>query len=145
MDEPRADVVSEVRRDFAPLESSVAGVFLWGSHAEGTATQRSDVDVCIVGGPGKEVRAVLRLAWTRARLGGRPYDIKVFEELPLFLKAEVLERGVLVLSRDAPGLSEYLRHWRKIWADQAHRHRPSWQDIDRMFAAARQEPGHSRG
>lgn len=129
--------VAAVKGDFAPIADEVMGVFLFGSHAEGGATARSDIDICIVGGPGSRPRETLRKAWTRARLGSKPYDLKTFEELPLYLKAEVLERGVLVLARDAPALSEYLRTWRKIWEDQAHRNRPNAADMARIAEARR--------
>jgi hypothetical protein len=93
--------------------------------------------VCIVGGPQSTPRETLRKAWTRARLGSKPYDLKAFEELPLYLKAEVIERGVVLLSRDEPAMSEYLRTWRRIWADQAHRNRPTADDLRRIAEAGR--------
>lgn len=127
--------LEEVTEDFQPLDGLVAGVFLFGSHAEGTATPRSDVDVCVVGGPGSKPREVLRSAWTRARLGRHRYDIQVFEELPLYLKAAVMERGRLLVARDPPSLSEYMRPWRKMWADQAHRNRPNPADDARIREA----------
>lgn len=135
--------VEEVREDFRPLEGLVAGVYLWGSHAEGGATPRSDIDVCIVAGPGVGIWDALAAAWTRARLGDRPYDIKVFEELPLFLKAAVLERGVLLLARDPVSLSEYLRPWARLWADQAHRNRMGEDDARRLLAARRARLGRA--
>lgn len=113
----------------------MAGVFLYGSQVERTATARSDVDICIVAGPGLTPGEALDLAWTRARLGGAKYDLHVFEELPLYLQAAVLERGVLLVARDPPGLYEYLRRWRKMWADQAHRNRPTDEVVRRVMAA----------
>ncbi|MCA1814537.1 MAG: nucleotidyltransferase domain-containing protein [Halobacteriales archaeon] len=132
--------LARVRRDFLPIAEDVMGVYVFGSHAEGAATPRSDIDVCIVGGPGVPPQEALRLAWSRADLGGQPYDVKAFEELPLYLKAEVLEHGVLVHARDEPRLSEYLRTWRKIWADQAHRNQPNAEDMARIAAARRAQP-----
>lgn len=132
-------VLEEVRRDFAPLEGLAMGVFLWGSHAEGRGTERSDVDVCVVGGPGTRPYEVLELVWTKARLGGTDYDVKVFEELPLYLQAEVLEQGKLALARDPPSLYEYLRPWARRWAHEAHRNRPDEADVDRILAARRRE------
>lgn len=133
--------LEELRRDFAPIADDVMGVVLFGSHAAGTATPRSDIDICIVGGPGSAPRETLRKAWTRARLGAKPYDIKAFEELPLYLKAQVIERGVVVVSRDEPRLSEYTRTWRKIWSDQAHRNRPNAEDMARIAQARRRSRG----
>lgn len=133
----RVDVLAAARADFLPIVDEVMGVILFGSHAEGTATPRSDIDVCIVGGPGKAPLQTLRLAWRKATLGGRPYDLKAFEELPLYLKAQVMERGIVLLTKDEPKLSEYLRPWKRIWADQAHRNRPTAEDLARIAAARR--------
>lgn len=111
----------EVAAHFAALEPGVAGVFLWGSHARGNAHARSDIDVCIVAGPGADPVEVLLDGLDLAVRSGRPYDVRVFEELPLFLKAAVLEHGITVFARDAIGLQEYVRPWRKVWADQVAR------------------------
>lgn len=53
----------------------------------------------------------------------------------MYLKAQVLEDGELILSRDEPGLSEYLRRWWKLWNDQAHRNRTTAEDVERIRKA----------
>ncbi|HEV8360859.1 MAG TPA: nucleotidyltransferase domain-containing protein [Candidatus Thermoplasmatota archaeon] len=130
--------LAALREDFAPIAGDVMAVILFGSHAAGTATARSDIDICLVGGPGSTPFETLGKAWSRARIGGKAYDLKAFEELPLYLKAEVIERGQILLAQDEPALSEYLRVWRRIWADQAHRNRPSRADLDRIAAVHEQ-------
>lgn len=113
--------LGEIAADFAALEPRVAGVFLWGSQALGSAHARSDIDICIVAGPGADAVDVLIDALGLTTRAGKPYDVRVFEELPLFLKGAVLDHGMLVFARDATGLAEYLRPWRKVWEDQAAR------------------------
>ncbi len=126
----------EVRRDFSDAIPLVAGLYLWGSHAEGQAHARSDVDLCIVAGPGVDVTSALRAAWTSRGMAPR-YDVHVFEELPLYLKGEALDRGRLIATRDELALSEYLRPFRKVWEDQRRRARPTEEDMRRVLAARR--------
>lgn len=49
------------------------------------------------------------------------YDLKVFELLPLDVKATVLD-NYLVLFGDALEISEYFYHFRKLWDDTQHRY-----------------------
>ncbi len=134
-------VLEAVKRDFAPIRDLVLGVLLYGSQATGRAHVGSDVDVCVVAGPGREPYDALRGVWTRAHLGKAEYDVKVFEDLPLYLKGEVLDTGRLVESRDEVALSEYLRPVRKVWDGQAHRNRPNEADWQRILAARRRQSG----
>lgn len=125
-----------LRAQLEPLGDRFLGAYLFGSHGRsGTATPRSDIDICIVAGPGRDPAATLRAVWGGTQLGQPPYDVRVFEELPLYLKAQILEDGELILSRDEPGLSEYLRHWWKFWNDQAHRNRTTAEDVARIRKA----------
>lgn len=48
------------------------------------------------------------------------YDIRVFELLPLKLKATVMD-AYSVLYGDELEISEYLYQYRKLWSDQKHR------------------------
>lgn len=133
-------VEEDVTRDFAHAARHVAGILLWGSHAEERAHARSDVDVCVVAGPGLTIEEALRLAWSGPGTSPR-YDVHVFEELPLYLKGEVLDRGRLVATRDEPALSEYLRPFRKVWDDQRRRATPTREDVRRMLEARRRAEG----
>lgn len=128
---------ADVTRALAPIAPEVLGAYLWGSRASGRAHSRSDIDVCIVAGPGVDPSDVLRRIWTEGLLGAARYDVKVFEDLPLYLQGEVLDTGRLLFSRDEPALSEYLRPFQKRWADQAHRNRPNPEDMERILAARR--------
>jgi hypothetical protein len=48
------------------------------------------------------------------------YDIKIFETLPLYMKAEVLENAVVVWADDEPEMMYYLYRWRRLIEDQLH-------------------------
>lgn len=127
--------IEELKRKLAPLEDCILGAYLYGSHATGPTTPRSDIDLCLVAGPDNDPREVLQEAYRRTPLGQPPYDVRIFEELPLYMKAQVLEDGNLILSRDEPALSEYVRRWSKVWGHQAHRNRTTKEDLERIFAA----------
>ncbi len=43
------------------------------------------------------------------------------EELPLYMKLQVIGAHKVVFCRDLPGLYEYFYFYRKIWEDQKHR------------------------
>ncbi|WP_297497210.1 hypothetical protein [Thermococcus sp.] len=53
------------------------------------------------------------------KLGGK-YDMKVFEELPLYIQIEVI-RSHRVIYGDELELSEYFYRFRKLWKDMEHR------------------------
>lgn len=123
----------ELRRAVEPLGDRALGVLLWGSHAEGSATPRSDVDLCIVAGPDGDPDALLRAAWRHVHVPGRDLDIRVFENLPMFLKAAVLEDHEVLATPDEPALYEHLYRFRKRWADQAHRQRVTEEEVRTML------------
>lgn len=107
-------------------------VYLFGSHAHGRAHQASDVDVCLIAGGPEAVEALSRqaLARTTSRM-----DVKVFEEMPLWLKGEILDEGRLLWARDAAALHDYLWRFRRIWEDERRRAVPSEEDVDRILRA----------
>lgn len=131
------DVLARVIADFAPVRDEVEAVYLYGSHARGAAHAGSDVDVCVVAGPGRDPVRALQAVYARARLGSLPYDVRVFEDMPDWLRGQVLDGGVLAWARDVPRLSEYLRPYRKTWEGQRHRNVPTEDDVRRMLDARR--------
>lgn len=126
-------VRDELRQVAEPLREEALGLLLWGSHVKGPTTPRSDVDLCIVAGPNGDPDALLRIAWRRVHLPDRDLDVRVFENLPMFLKGAVLEAHEVVLTRDEPALYEYLYRFRKLWADQAHRQRVTEEEVRTML------------
>ncbi|AEA46598.1 nucleotidyltransferase domain-containing protein [Archaeoglobus veneficus] len=106
------ELLRELREDFREFATDCLGVLLYGSYARGEETKRSDVDVCLVM-PSKQ--AISRVF---GKLGGK-YDIKVFEELPLYIRVDIVRNHVKVYSKDE--LDLYLYRQMKIWKDMEHR------------------------
>ncbi|MBI2583207.1 MAG: nucleotidyltransferase domain-containing protein [Candidatus Aenigmarchaeota archaeon] len=126
-------IVSILKKDFAFLEKDreIMAVMLFGSHATGEATPRSDIDVTIVAPECKDRNALLSRVWQR--LGGK-YDVRIFENLPLYIRAEIMDRGVVILAKDIPALYEYFYFAvRKFWDDQKHRNLLSREEIKEML------------
>ena len=107
------ELTEEILRDFREFKDSCMGILLYGSHVRGEATGRSDVDVCLVRPKPGVYKRVLQ------KLGGK-YDVKVFEELPLYVQIEVI-RNYIVIYGDELELSEYFYRFRKLWKDMEHR------------------------
>ncbi|WP_297068278.1 nucleotidyltransferase domain-containing protein, partial [Thermococcus sp.] len=99
-------IIEQLRRDFRPFKDDCMGILLYGSYVRGEATERSDVDVCLVNPKAGTYERVLE------RLGGK-YDVKVFEELPLYIQIEVIKNHRVIYG-DELELSEYFYRFRKL-------------------------------
>lgn len=94
----------------------ILAVLLFGSHVEGRAHERSDIDICVVA-PGADTREVLRKIWME--VSADKYDVHTFEELPLYIKHRIIENHEIIWCRDFGQLQEYFYRFRKLWNDQA--------------------------
>lgn len=112
----RSDLKTQVLFDFAPFSSTVLGIYLYGSQVEGRADERSDIDICIVAGAGKDPTTLQYQVWRQVK--EKRYDIRIFELLPLHLQIQIISRGILLQSPDPGGLGEYLYPYWKRWDDQ---------------------------
>ncbi|HJH25463.1 MAG TPA: DNA polymerase subunit beta [Methanophagales archaeon] len=114
-------VGEKVREDLRFLfdNRSVLGVLLYGSVVAGESTERSDIDVCVVAPAAGDTVAFSR--WILSNVKDERYDVRVFELMPLYLKMEVVEHGVVVHVRDIYELYEYFYAFRKSWDDQKQR------------------------
>lgn len=72
-------------------------IFLYGSQSNGKATPQSDIDICVsLPLPSKE------RYHARIKIGGalpEDYDVKIFQDLPLYIKKEVFS-GKLLYCKD---------------------------------------------
>ena len=57
----------------------------------------------------------------------------MFHELPLYIQGHIIEKGVLLLSRDTPELFEYLYPYRRLWEDQKHRNELSDEELNEIL------------
>ena len=69
----------------------------------------SDINICLVAGE-RSIKEIFNMFL--AEPVTEKYDIKIFETLPLCLKAEVLENAVIIWMDDEFKLSYYLYKWR---------------------------------
>ena len=87
-------------------DSRVLAVILYGSVAENEHHFRSDIDVCIVApnqDPGTMYKVVIHgLKWDWEEL-----DIRFFEELPLLIRGDIMEKGKILFTQDMGELTEY--------------------------------------
>jgi predicted nucleotidyltransferase len=83
----------------AERDRDVLAVILFGSQARGDAGPGSDVDVCVV----LDVGSPAGLEASRKRLehlAGRDLDVKIFQQLPLYIRPRVLKDGWVLFVRD---------------------------------------------
>lgn len=85
-------------------EEPVAFAYLFGSHATGDATPRSDIDVAVHLTEDTDVDTLalrFRLAGVLERAIGRgPVEVVVLDDAPLSLAGRVREQGRVIHSRD---------------------------------------------
>ena len=112
----------QIKKDFRFTTSNPAiqGVLLYGSYATGDDSPRSDIDICIVV-PQQDLSEMYSFIMRNLENNISMYDVRFFEELPLYICAEVIERGIPVICRDIPALYEYFYKFRKRWADAVYR------------------------
>lgn len=115
----QTEIIRQLQRDFQQVfhDPAILGVILYGSYATGEQTSRSDIDVCVVA-PSLSPRETFRRVVTALATDPASYDIHIFEELPLYLQGEVIEKGIIVLTSDELTLSEYFYRFRQEWTDQ---------------------------
>jgi len=108
----RNNLIETLRKDFSDFAGRCMGILLFGSTAKGEQTTRSDVDVCIVMPEEGVFHEIL------GKLGGK-YDIRIFEELPLYIRVNVIKNHIKIYAKDA--LDMYFYRQLKIWKDMEHR------------------------
>jgi predicted nucleotidyltransferase len=113
--------MKSVKKDFLFMKDEVLGIVVYGSFARGE--KFSDVDVCIVIGKEasiKEMKDMLKRVWRNVNINKANYDVKLFEELPLSIKIEVIKEGKVIIGNKLD-IYEYFYKFRKLWGDQKHR------------------------
>ncbi|MEE8400800.1 MAG: nucleotidyltransferase domain-containing protein [Candidatus Hydrothermarchaeaceae archaeon] len=92
---------------------------LYGSHVTGDCRGGSDIDVAVITRvTGRDENVELLKGFIGK---ARPiYDIRIFELLPLKLKASVMSDYVTLFGEE-PEVSEYFYYYRKLWGDQKRR------------------------
>ncbi|WP_456478333.1 nucleotidyltransferase domain-containing protein [Geoglobus ahangari] len=123
------ETVKRVARDFEFLKNRVLAVLIFGSAV--SEAEARDVDVCIVAPGGFDLREVFK----RVDVAGKKYDVWLFEELPLYMKMEIILNHVVVHCKDILELYEYFYFFRKLWKDQERRNCLTKDEIGEMLKA----------
>jgi len=94
-------------------------VVVFGSYAGRRADKRSDIDIAVI--TREKDRDKCMKIWMEV-LGKAPktYDIKIFELLPLHIKASLINNYVAVFGNRLD-ISEYFYEFRKLWNDMKYR------------------------
>lgn len=141
------DVAAKVKNDLQFLrdlfwQNRVQSVLLYGSRARSEAGPGSDIDLCIVAPEAADKAKLWREFISHLRDG--PYDVRIFELLPLHIKTAVIEEGLVVYSKDILELYEYFHPFRREWEDQKHRHTLAPEEMRALIQASRRVRASSR-
>nr|QNO48465.1 hypothetical protein DBMLIPLO_00017 [Methanosarcinales archaeon ANME-2c ERB4] len=119
--------------DFSFLkdDSRVIGVLLFGSRVSGDIT-RGDYDICVVS-PESKPSAVLSEIYQHVDVHSKRYDVYTFEELPLYMKMEVISNHEIIFARGVPELYEYFYFFRILWKEQEIRQNVSVAEMAGMI------------
>lgn len=109
--------IGEIKADLSFVKDYEVVVF--GSYAGKRADKRSDIDIAVI--TREKDRDKCMKMWMEV-LGKAPktYDIKVFELLPLHIKASLIGNYEVVFGNRLD-ISEYFYEFRKLWNDMKYR------------------------
>ena len=115
--------IEPVRKDFffMSLREDILAILLYGSVAKGEDMPQSDIDICIVAPSCKEKKSLLNEIYRKLDVFSKKYDVRFFEELPLYIQINVIKNNRIIYSKDVYELYEYFYYFRKLWEDQAMR------------------------
>lgn len=112
-------LIHQIKQDFSFIAQNpkILGLFLYGSSLAEDSTKPNDIDICIVA-PNQNLYELYQYIIHNLKRHVAAYDIRFFEELPLYIQGEIIDNGVLVYSPDEPLLYEYFFFSaRKEWED----------------------------
>ncbi len=115
-----------IGKDFAFLQPQLDAILLYGSNANGKSGR--DYDICLVA-PGKKPLDIMRAVYRKVDTASKKYDVYCFEEMPLYLKWEVIANHKVVWAKDEGALYEYFYWFRKLLNDQQYRMNLSRKEI----------------
>ena len=124
-----------LKKDFSFLldKKEVLSVLLYGSHAEHNETPRSDIDVCIVAPDCDDMKGLIGEVYRNLDVYSKKYDVRLFEELPLYIQIQVIHKHEIIHARDIYDLYEYFYRFRKLWDDQAARQQVTREEMAGML------------
>ncbi len=126
----KKEQITQIFNDFQEISNKkdILGILLYGSLVRDTETKKSDIDICVVA-PNEDTHQLVSFILQNINVGLKKYDIRLFSELPLYIKIQIIERGILIYSPDKLELYEYFYLYRKLWANQKHRQEISKEEL----------------
>lgn len=130
------DRIQRIQTDLKPLDAYWC--VMYGSATTGETTSRSDIDVAVITQKHERSRNITILK-NIIYLNQEPYDIKVFELLPLYIQIQIVHNYIVIFG-DSLEVSEYFYFRRKIWKDMEKRYQEN-----QFSSIAEQKEGIERG
>ncbi len=127
--------IASIKNDFSFLfgKKEILAVLLYGSAVRGEETPRSDIDICLVA-PSAEKRAeLLKEVYRNLDVVSKKYDVRIFEELPLYIQIQIIQNHEVVYAKEIYELYEYFYYFRKLWEDQAARQYVTKEELAAML------------
>ena len=123
-------LLNQIKNGFSYVieKKDILGILLFGSYGKNQNTNRSDIDICIVA-PNEDPHELLSFILQNINVNVNKYDIRLFNELPLYIKIHIIEDGILIYSLNELDLYEYFYIYHKLWEDQKHRQEISKEDL----------------
>ncbi|HID42414.1 MAG TPA: DNA polymerase subunit beta [Archaeoglobaceae archaeon] len=109
--------LEQIKGELLPLKKY--DVVLFGSLVTGEWRKGSDIDIAIVTRI-RDEKTNIRILKESLKKVSSKYDIRIFELLPIKVKASIIENYKVVFG-DELEISEYFYYWRKFWNDISHR------------------------
>ena len=105
----------------ARQDMDVLAVFLFGSTARQEQSAASDVDICLVVKPQAQLFEAAVLSRKRLEyLKDFSFDVRIFQQLPLYIQVRVLKEGRLLFVRDEDRLYELAFRTAQAFEDFKH-------------------------
>ncbi len=126
----KKELLELIYSDFSIIiqKKEILGILLYGSYLRDKETSRSDIDIGIVA-PNEDIDQLISFILQNINVSSKKYDVRVFQELPLYIKIQVIEKGELIYSPNELDLYEYFYLFRKLWNDQKHRQEISREEL----------------
>ena len=126
----KKELLDQIYNDFSHVikKKDILGILLYGSYSKRQNVNRSDIDICIVA-PNEDLHQLLSFVLQNINVSAKKYDVRIFNELPLYIKIHIIEDGLLIYSSNKLDLYEFFFIYRKLWDDQKHRQKISKEDL----------------
>jgi len=118
---------------FLFTRKDLLAALLFGSVVKGEETPRSDIDICLVAPACKDRIGLLREVHRNLDVFSKKYDVRIFEELPLYIQIQIIENHEIIHTKDVYELFEYFYYFRKLWEDQASRQHVTKEELAAML------------